>query len=306
LILAAGLTPAWQQILRFDRLRLGEVNRAQESHWCASGKVLNVAVALAHLGAPVETLALLGGAAGDSIEREFAALGIARQWIQAHWATRVCTTVIDDSVGEVTELVENVGPVTADELERFRRAYAERAATAELVVLTGSLPSGTPRTFYRELLATTRSPAILDVRGVELREALHLRPLLVKPNREELRHTVGHALLDDSQVMAAMRDLNQAGAQWVLVTQGGQPALVSSPEGCYRITPPRVQPVNTIGAGDCLAAGIAWGVTQGLTVVEAICLGMAAAVENVIQLLPARLDCDAVRARARQVTVESI
>ena len=39
MIVAAGLTPAWQQILRFDALRLGEVNRAVEAHWCASGKV---------------------------------------------------------------------------------------------------------------------------------------------------------------------------------------------------------------------------------------------------------------------------
>jgi len=40
-ILVAGLTPAWQQILRFDDFRPGEVNRASEVQWCCSGKVLN-------------------------------------------------------------------------------------------------------------------------------------------------------------------------------------------------------------------------------------------------------------------------
>ena len=30
MILSAGLTPAWQQILVFDRFRYGEVNRAAE------------------------------------------------------------------------------------------------------------------------------------------------------------------------------------------------------------------------------------------------------------------------------------
>ncbi len=48
MIVVAGLSPAWQQILSFDELRWGEVNRARSAHWCASGKVLNVGIALAH------------------------------------------------------------------------------------------------------------------------------------------------------------------------------------------------------------------------------------------------------------------
>ena len=40
MILSAGLTPAWQQILVFDQMHWGEVNRASEVAWCGSGKVL--------------------------------------------------------------------------------------------------------------------------------------------------------------------------------------------------------------------------------------------------------------------------
>ena len=46
MILAAGLSPAWQQIVVLDDLKTGEVNRAREVHWCASGKVINVGMAL--------------------------------------------------------------------------------------------------------------------------------------------------------------------------------------------------------------------------------------------------------------------
>ena len=55
-ILAAGLTPAWQQVLVFDAFTPGAVNRAREVHWCASGKVLNAARALHHLGGPARAL----------------------------------------------------------------------------------------------------------------------------------------------------------------------------------------------------------------------------------------------------------
>ena len=81
MILAAGLTPAWQQIMLFDEFCAGEVNRAAEVHWCASGKVLNVAIALKHLQAEVRTISLLGGLPQAAIEAEFARHGIGRQWI---------------------------------------------------------------------------------------------------------------------------------------------------------------------------------------------------------------------------------
>ena len=52
MIVAAGLTPAWQQLMAFDALEPGAVNRAREVTWCSSGKVLNVAIALAHWAPP--------------------------------------------------------------------------------------------------------------------------------------------------------------------------------------------------------------------------------------------------------------
>jgi hypothetical protein len=48
-ILAAGLSPAWQQIVVLESLSVSEVNRARAVHWCASGKVLNVGLALHRL-----------------------------------------------------------------------------------------------------------------------------------------------------------------------------------------------------------------------------------------------------------------
>ena len=62
MILVAGLTPAWQQVLRFERFTPGTVNRAAWVRWCASGKVLNAARAAHLLGGPVRALTVVGGA----------------------------------------------------------------------------------------------------------------------------------------------------------------------------------------------------------------------------------------------------
>jgi 1-phosphofructokinase family hexose kinase len=299
-IIAAGLTPAWQQILQFDQLHVGEVNRARKAVWCGSGKVLNVGIALSHLEAAALTIAPLGGAPREAIEREFERLHIPRQWIAAIESTRVCTTLLDESSGATTELVENARPLGTHELDEFCRLFVECAASADVVVLTGSLPPRAPGRIYSHLLAQCKAAAVLDIRGPELLAALEQRPMVVKPNREELAATLGRTLTDDQELVAAMRELNQRGAQWVVVTAGKAAVWISSSDGLWRIEPPSVQPVvNPIGCGDCVAAGIAAGLAEKQSVPDAICLGLAAAAENVSQLLPARIDRKRVDERAQ-------
>ncbi|MCE5302091.1 MAG: PfkB family carbohydrate kinase [Planctomycetaceae bacterium] len=305
MILCAGLSPAWQQVLVFDRFRYGEVNRAAESHWFAQGKVLNAGVAAHSLGGPSKTLAVVGGPPRESIEREFSALGVPHRWVVTESATRVCTTILDRTTGRMTELVENARPIRPEELDEFRRAYVEEAAEARVVVLTGSLPAGVPESFYRELVAATTCPMVLDFRGVGLLGCLDLHPRVVKPNREELSQTVGRPLTDDAALLDAMRDLNRRGARWVVVTQGAGPVWVTSESETYRLTSPSVgRVVNPLGSGDCLAAGMAWAIAGGRTMLEAVRIGVAAALENLAQLEIGRLDSVRVLRQADRVRVE--
>ena len=180
---APATCPVWQQVLLFDAFTVGAVNRAREAHWCASGKVLNAARALHHLGASCRAVTVVGGATGSEVRHDFARLGIPARWIDVVTPTRVCTTLLDSAGHTATELVPNAGPVSDAERNAFLAAYAEEAAAAEAVVLIGSLPEGTPSGLYRDLLARTPGRAVLDARGPELLEALPGKPFLVKPNR---------------------------------------------------------------------------------------------------------------------------
>lgn len=289
MILVAGLTPAWQAILRFRTLHLGEVNRAMETRWCASGKVLNVGMALASLEVPSHTLAPVGGWSGAAIRTEFAERRLSATWTHTDAPTRICTTLLVDD-GVTTELVENAAALTSAEYEAYLAEYQRLAPDASTVVMTGSLPKATPTTFYRDLLERTPCQAVLDVRGPELLAALPAKPRVVKPNREELAATVGRPLPDHGSIVDAMRELMQRGAQAVIVTDGTRAVHVAEGERVESLMPPAVSPlVNPIGCGDCLAAGVAWGLDRGETLLDAVRLGMAAAAENVTQLLPARL-----------------
>ena len=295
MILVAGLTPAWQQIAVLDRLRIGEVNRAREVHWCASGKVLNVGLALTQLGADVRTLSLVGsGSAGG---------WSGRGRNESNAPQRVCTTLLDRESGQTTEIVENSAAATSAELAAFEAAFAEEAASQafDFVVLTGSLPIGTPPEFYSRLLDHTRAKAILDVRGPELLANWRHAPFLVKPNREELAHTVQRSLLTDDDVWQAMREIHEVGAEWVVVTNGPQRVFASNEvqrlqnSDGFWFDAPKVEVVNPIGCGDCFTAGLAWALQRGEEMPSAIRTGIAAAAQNAEQLLPARLDARLLR-----------
>lgn len=308
MIVAAGLTPAWQQILVFESLRLGEVNRARQALWCASGKVLNVGVALAHLGAAARTVTLLGGAPRRAIELEFAAHGAELFATETKAATRVCTTVLDRASGRTTELVENAPPIADRELAAFRAVFRQAVADADVVVLTGSLPAGVSSDTFADLLADMPRAcrAILDVRGPELTAALVRRPLLVKPNREELAATIGAVIETQAECVAAARSLCRGGAEWALVTHGREPAILVSESQAFRVRSVAVDAVNPIAAGDCLTAAVAWAYSGGRPMTDAVRYGMAAAANNVEALLPARLDRQRVERLAEEVAVEAL
>ena len=307
MILSAGLTPAWQQILLFDSFHEGQVNRAREAHWTASGKVFNAGIGVHCLGEPSLTLATVGGPVQVQIERELNKLGVPCRFVQTESATRVCTTILDQATGRITELVENGRPLLPEELDAFRQAYAEEAAKADVAIVIGSLPVETPATYYRDLIEQTPCPVVLDFRGDGLLSVLDLQPYVVKPNREELAQTMGRPLDTDEDLVDAMRGLNDRGAQWVVITQGDGPVWVTSASETYRLYPPKVDRiVNPIGCGDAVTAAIACATRQGHEPIEAIRRGIAAAANNLSNLLSCRLDAGSVEELSALVKAERV
>ncbi|MDX1965407.1 MAG: PfkB family carbohydrate kinase [Pirellulales bacterium] len=297
MILAAGLTPAWQQILQFRQLTPGEVNRATAAQWCGSGKVLNVGRALHNLiqesppNQPLRCLTLspLGGLARQAIAREFAKDGIPLQVVESSVPTRVCTTLLEQSGQRTTELVENAAALPAIELSEYLRQFQELLPICETVILSGSLPNGTPSDYYAQLLTGCRCRVILDARGAELRHTLAMRPWLVKPNRQELAATAGIPCDSSEHTWQAMHQVQVAGAQWVVISAGPEAIFVAGPGEKWIIHPPKLaRVVNPIACGDTLAAGIAWGMELTGQPIIAIRWGVAAAAANAETLLPAR------------------
>lgn len=103
---------------------------------------------------------------------------------------------------------------------------------------------------------------------------------IVTPNRVEASMLTGVEVRDAKTAAEAGRRLLSMGAGSAVITMGGEGAVVVTGEEAYLVPAVRVTPVDTTGAGDAFNAGLAFGLVQGLPLMEAVKLGnMTAAIK---------------------------
>jgi len=132
-------------------------------------------------------------------------------------------------------------------------------------VLSGSLPPGTPLDAYALLTGKAANkgvPTLLDADGEALRQGLAGRPVLVKPNANELMQWTGRELKTIRAVATAAGQLRQAGAGAVVVSLGAEGLLAVTEQGSWRALPPEKVAGNPTGAGDAVVAALALGLCE--------------------------------------------
>jgi tagatose 6-phosphate kinase len=309
MILCIGTTPAVQRVMIFRGLRMNAVNRAVTTLEGAAGKSVNVAKVLKALGEEPVAVGFRGGERGEELRRDLEARGIDLDFVTVAAGTRQCVTVIDESAGTVTELVEESRPVTSADYAQLDTCIRRRLAGCRAVVLSGTLAPGGPADFHSRYVRLAREAgaiAVVDAQGSALNEALKAQPTLVKPNRSELAATVGRELKDEGAVVQAMHELHERGTRWVVVTAGKDPALAFDGHTGWRIRSPEIVCVNPIGSGDAFAAGLVWRLARGEDLGEACRWGAAAGAANALTPLAGEVNRADVERLAGEVSVERL
>jgi tagatose 6-phosphate kinase len=293
----------------FRKLAVDAVNRAVTTLDGAAGKSINVAKVLKSLGEEPLATGFLGGERGESLRSLLAAQGIEMDFVQVAAPTRQCVTVLDQSAGTQTELVEESQAVAAGDYDRLEAVIRKRIANCRAVIMSGTLTPGGPVDFYFRCTQLANKAGILcvvDAQGSPLNEVLKARPALAKPNRAELAATLGRELPDEQSLMSAMRELREHGAQNVVVTAGKEPALAFDGRSFWRIRSPRIAAVNAIGSGDAFTAALVWRLLREEDLGKACRWGSAAGAANALTLLAGEVNRDDVDRLVREVEVEEI
>ena len=281
--LCVAITPCLQRTLLFSSFTLGAVNRAHRVILSPGGKAVNAARALTALGGQCQLLGFCGAHTGQQFRSLLHRCHLGAELVAMAQPTRICTTLVDDQQGTVTELVEEAPRPTTHEWQAFEAKLQVLLPGYELAIAAGALPPGLAQGTYGRIAkraAQHRTALLLDASGSALRQALCHAPLLVKLNHLELAITLGRSLETTTERVDAARRLAQDGARWVLVTQAAGTALLISQTEAWQFYPPPVRTVNPVGSGDATTAGIAFALLRGQSMIEAVRLGIACGSAN--------------------------
>ena len=249
MILTVTMNPSIDTRYQLDKLIIDDVNRVTPEK-TAGGKGLNVSRVLLQLGDDVLATGLLGGHMGAYMAELMDADGVKNDFVPIAGETRICLNILHE--GNQTELLESGPQIAPAELEAFTAKFAELAAKADVVTLSGSLPRGVDAGYYAEL--------------VKIAEEAGAKPELVKPNLTEINGLLGTSFTTDDvdalrEALAA--DDRFAGIPWVVVSMGAAGSVGFHEGRAFRAKTPAIAAVNATGSGDSTIAGFAHAIAAG-------------------------------------------
>lgn len=319
MILILSLNTSLDRTLILDDLTLGAVNRVHDERWISGGKGLNVLKMMNTLGTRAHTITVVGSLTGRIIQDLMAQEGITDDCslVTIEDSSRICDVFVIPEAGAST-VVNSLGPhITEDELASVTNLVRNKTQDAEYMVLTGSLPPGTPPEFYASLIENTQATkahTVVDATGQSLTLAIAKRPWLVKVNLAEfmeiasdLTTAYGIPLADDPRtwygpISPLCAALEKQGTN-VVVTNGQDGSAAWTHDGYWIVASLPVRVRNAVGSGDAFLAGFVGTFAESQDYREALRCGTAAASSNAMNTFPEIQSRDAVRNLARSVTV---
>ena len=262
----------------------GETLHGHDFHQIPGGKGANQAVAAARLGADVSFI----GAVGDDGFGEFSRNCLAVEQINlAHLATvkgiatGVAGILVTDSGDNSIVLAAGANAtLSASQIE----AAAATIASAQVLICQLETP----------LESVTRAIQIAHAQGV----TVILNPAPARALSDDLLRQVNYLIVneteaaqlsgievnDQASAQQASQKLLQRGAGCVLLTMGGNGALITEQTGSQFIPAVKVEVVDTTAAGDTFVGAFAVGIASGMGILQASSEAQYAAALTVTKL----------------------
>jgi 1-phosphofructokinase family hexose kinase len=287
MILTVTPNPSIDRSLVVCGYRMGKIHRPEQVVTVAGGKGLNVARTIKRLGGSSEACTILAGHNGHWILEQLELDGIPAHTVWGTGETRICTSIIDTHSKQITEIYESGVPIDPKLWGSFEETVAKSLPGAEWITFSGSLPPGAPVDGYTRLLRLAVAhgmPAILDIHGEPLRQALHAKPAWVKINASEISEITQIDVKDPQSAVLASNQLMDHGVRNVIITLGEFGAVSVSAEGNWCARPPHSDAIATVGSGDAFLGGFILALSNHSGLAGALAAGVATGSANALEV----------------------
>jgi 1-phosphofructokinase len=276
--------PSLDYLIEVKDLSLGRVNRTQQEQIYPGGKGINVSILLQNLGISSTALGFCAGFTGRELKRLLEQYGCHTDFIEIPGNTRINVKIKNGSMTDIN----GQGPSIPQDAQEALFHKLDALQAGDGLVLAGSIPNTLPPDVYERILQ------MLDGRGIHtvvdatrslLTRVLPYHPFLIKPNHHELGEIFGKELHTKEEIVDCAQKLQEQGARNVLVSMGGQGALLVAEDGqILSSRAPNVKAVNPVGAGDSMVAGFLYGWITAQNYREAFRMGLVCGSATAMQL----------------------
>ena len=272
-----SLCPAIDTTLYLDHLEPVRELAARREHSEAGGKGANTAAALTLLGVDCACICLMGEENAGLFLRLLDAAGV--RCIPIPLPGRIRENLSLETPGGQYRVMRQGFRADRRALERLELVLRERIRLGDTVMVGGKLPEGIEADDLAELcgmLASLGASVTLDTAMVRPRQVERIRPLVMKPNRQELGEITGLPVESLEACIRAARLLREHGAVRVLASLDRDGAFLLDDAGVLLARAPRVEVRSSVGAGDAMLSWFTAGLLEGLSREELLRRAVAA------------------------------
>ena len=262
----------------------------------AGGKGINVSRALVKNGMANLALCVVGRENGAEFLGSLESEGLAVRAVYTKGRIRENITLHEKERAE-TRISFKGFAMRENALAEVREAMGKDLA-GSVIVFAGSAPEGVSEkalvSFLQELKNEGAS-LVIDSRSLSIEAIAALRPMLIKPNEHEAEGALGVKIESIEDGARAAKALREKGIENVLLSLGGEGAILACTSGTYYASAPEIEVLSTVGAGDSTLAGFlcakAAGCKDEEILARAVAFGSAACMlEGTAAPLPADIE----------------
>lgn len=263
--------PSIDYVMRLDEFCDGKTLRSTAEEKYAGGKGIMVAKILKNLGDDPINLGFLGGFTGEFIKKELARLEIKENFTKIAADTRINVKLKYDTETEINAQ----GPdITKEEIEDFYKKLDD-INKDDYLIISGSLPKSLGSDFYKEVIEKTGCKFSIDIANKEVLDYLKYKPVLIKPNEEELANIFETEISSEDDLIKYAKKLNSLGAKNVIVSLGAAGSIFVDDKNIFKADAIKGDLINSVGAGDSMVGGFIYAISKGYDKLDAYKLAIA-------------------------------
>ena len=281
-IITLTLNPAFDTHCYIENFKPYYENLARITSFDACGKGVNISRTLNVAGVENTALLILGEENAESFKKRLTEDGVAfcnitvkgkiRENITVHTEGKKETRISFEGFECSGEILSSVSELIGDNLNDT------------VITFTGRAPLGITTQELKSFLSALKNKGaklVIDSRSfTDISDISEVGPWLIKPNEEEVSMYTDIKITDTESALKAARELYLKGIDNVMISLGGDGAVLYCEKGGFYCPAPKITPLSTVGAGDSSIAGFITAHSLGLPEKDmlfyAVCYGSTA------------------------------